>query len=349
MSMIKRFFIMFFIALLASQNCPGEEIKRPENSNTISFYLENDTVGRTDGQYTNGFKLTWISKDLRTYREADNIPQCLCPIVDRLPFINDLAYQKNLYFSIGQNMYTPSNIHRTDLIKEDRPYAGISYMAIGFLSRNQKRMDTIEIDAGIVGPHSYAGNVQNFFHRLFKNPEANGWDNQLKDEPVLDLFFERKWRVLSSDLGNGFAYDLIPHAGFSAGNLLIAGVFGGQVRFGFNLPNDFGTLLIRPGSDTNAPVDEKDPRFSPDHSSFGAHIFFGLDASAVARNLLLDGNSFKKSHSVEKKPVVSRVFGGLGFLIGHVKITFANVWESKNFDTQKNGERYGSLTASYSF
>jgi len=347
--MWKEFAISLFLILFIFQDCPAEEKKRPEDYKTFTFYTENDIVSGTDLQYTNGIKLTWISEDLSNYRDNKNIPKWSYPIIEKLPFINMPGIQKNISFSIGQNIYTPDDTKRTDLIKDDRPYAGILYLGIGFLSKNIKRMDTIEIDAGIIGPHAYAAKVQNAIHDWFDDKESKGWNNQLKDEPVLNLFYERKWRALSHDLGRGFSYDLIPHAGFSVGNILIAAAFGGQIRYGLNLPNDFGTLLIRPGSDTNAPIDDKDPRFSRESSPFGIHMFLGLDAYAIARNILLDGNTFTDSHSVDKKPVVCRFICGIGIITHRIKITYSNVWATKEFATQKEGQQYGSLTLSYSY
>ena len=37
--------------------------------------------------------------------------------------------------SLSQNIYTPEDIESSDLIKDDRPYAGILYYAIGFHSK----------------------------------------------------------------------------------------------------------------------------------------------------------------------------------------------------------------------
>lgn len=342
-------FIHLFVILLLLYHSPAFAEKRPEEYKTFTIYTENDIVAGTDLQYTNGFKLTWSSEDLSHYRENANIPEWSYPIIEILPFINKPGLQKKVSFSIGQNIYTPDDQDRTDLIKDDRPYAGISYVAIGFVSKNTKSMHTMEITGGIVGPHSYAARTQNAFHSWFGAEKSYGWDNQLKDEPVLNLFFERKWRAFSSGLGNNYACDLIPHAGFTIGNLLIAGAFGGQFRYGLNLPNDFGTLLIRPGSDTNAPIDDSDPRLSPETRPFSMHIFLGVDAFAMARNILLDGNTFKDSHSVDKKPFVGRFFAGFGILFHKVKFTYSNVWETKEFDTQKGGQQYGSITLSYSY
>lgn len=347
--MKKTFLILFFITLFLSSNGFAAERKKPEESKTITFYMENDVIRETDRQYTNGAKLTWISEDLSNYRENSKIPEWSWPVIEKFPFIHEPGFQKNISFSLGQNIYTPDDTQRTDLIKDDRPYAGITYFAVGFTSKNTNRMDTVEIDMGIIGPHSYAGRVQDSFHKYFDRKRPKGWDNQLKDEPMLNLFYERKWRVLSRDMGNGYSYDLIPYAGFSVGNFLIAADAGSQVRFGLNMPNDFGTLLIRPGSDTNSPVDEDDPRLSAVHGPFSLHLFLGVDAFAVARNILLDGNTFAESHSVDKRPVVCRFSGGIGMIIGRIKFTYANVYETKSFDKQKSSQSYGSFTISYSY
>lgn len=347
--MSKISYLLLFFILFASQDCLGDEKKEPENPKTITFYMENDAFRQTDSQYTSGVKLTWISRNLNNYCDSDHVPGFVCTAVERLPFMNESGFQKNIYFSMGQNIYTPDNTNQKDLIKDDRPYAGLSYLAFGFISKSTKRMDTLEINAGIVGPHSYAEQMQFFFHKMIGSKEAEGWANQLKDEPVLDLFCDRKWKMVSSNFDSGFGFDVIPHAGLSVGNLLIAAVFGGEMRLGLNVPNDFGTFLIGPGSGTNAPINDKDLRFSSNPSPFGIHLFLGLDASATARDLLLDGNTFTESHSIHKKPLVYKYFGGFGILIHRLKITYANVRESKNFYAQKRVETYGSLTVSYSY
>ncbi|MFZ7111185.1 MAG: lipid A deacylase LpxR family protein [Desulfatiglandales bacterium] len=323
--------------------------KDPLDHRTFTFYLENDVFTGTDREYTNGTKLTWISQDLRNYREDPRVPEWSYPIIEHLPFVNKPGFQRNISLSIGQNMYAPEDLERTDLIEEERPYAGITYLALGFHSKDRGRMDTLEIDLGILGPHSYAADIQKTWHRWIDSTDPKGWDNQLKDEPVLNIFFERKWRLLRSSLGHGWAYDLIPHLGCSLGNAFTGADFGGQVRFGWNLPQDFGTFLIRPGSDTNAPMDEEDPRFYPLYHRFGVHVFAGLGAKAVARNILLDGNTFRDGHSVDKRPFVGHFMMGMGMIIHRFKISYAFVLQSKEYNTQREGQRYGSLTVSFSY
>jgi hypothetical protein len=155
--------------------------------------------------------------------------------------------------------------------------------------------------------------------------------------------------VLRSKSLEGFAYDFIPHLGFSLGNAFTGANFGSQFRFGWNLPNDFGTFLIRSGSDTNAPVDENDPRLSPGFSRFGLHFFTGVDARAVLRDILLDGNTFQDSHSVEKKRFVANMVMGVGIIIDRYKISCAYVRQTREYDSQKDKQEYGAVTLSFLF
>jgi lipid A 3-O-deacylase len=323
--------------------------KSPLDYKTFSFYLENDVFNGTDREYTNGVKLTWISQDLSDYREDTQVPEWSYPIIERLPFVNEPGLQRNVSFSIGQNMYGPEDIEQTELITDERPYAGITYLDVGFHSKNSMKMDSINMTLGILGPHSYSEDTQKTVHRWLDSTDPKGWDHQLKDEPILNLYLERKRKFLGSILGNGFAYDFIPHLGCSLGNAYTAGYLGGQARFGWNLPRDFGTFLIRPGSETNAPMDKQDPRFYPRFHRLGIHIFAGLDASAVAWNVLLDGNTFRDSHSVDKKPLVGNFIMGVGIILHRLKISYAHVYRTKEYDTQREEQRYGSVTISFSY
>jgi len=124
---------------------------------------------------------------------------------------------------------------------------------------------------------------------------------------------------------------------------------GGQVRFGWHVPSDFGTYLIRPGSGGNAPVDETDPRLSRSSRRFGVHLFFAVDGNAVARNIFLDGNTFRDSHSVDKKHFVADIIGGVGIIIHRFKITYSYVHRTKEFDTQREAQNFGAVSVSFTF
>lgn len=324
---------------------------RAEGSDTLTIYIENDLLGfeNEDRYYTHGTKISWISQDLSDYRDKIAIPLWVHRLIERTPFFNDPVDQRNVSVSLGQNIFTPQDKGRSDLIVDDRPYAGITYLGLGLHGKNQRRMDTLEFGIGIVGRHSYAEDCQKQVHIWTDSADPKGWSHQLHDEPILNLYFERKWKALQTRNTEGLGFDAIPHMGIAVGNAYTGINLGGQVRLGWNLPNDFGTYLIRPGSDSSAPVDDSDPRFFRPFHRFGIHFFLAVDGSAVARNILLDGNTFRDSHSVDKKPFVADMIGGIGMIIYRFKITYSYVHRTKEFETQKDEQNFGAIALSFTF
>lgn len=123
---------------------------------TVTFYFENDWFGGTDRHYTNGCKFSWLSSNLATWgdqgwRQA---------FVRMLPFMNRPESQKNLGLGLGQNIYTPRDQELFVPDPADRPYAGWSYLEFTFLSKTEDIADSVVIQLGMVGRHSYAQDVQ---------------------------------------------------------------------------------------------------------------------------------------------------------------------------------------------
>ncbi len=150
-------------------------------------------------------------------------------------------------------------------------------------------------------------------------------------------------------LRGGLGYDVIPHAGFGFGNFFVYANGGGEVRSGFNLPNDFGSFTIRPGCESNASFDERNPRFFRPRHRVGLHVFAAVAGKAVMRNILLDGNTLKDSHRVDKKPFTADLLGGVSLIVYRFKLKYALVYRTKEFETQEEEELFGSITLSVSY
>ena len=337
-----------FFLLFSSRVSAEEEKRIEETSWTFSFYFENDLFADTDQNYTNGVKLTWISPDLTRYAESKQLPEWGLKIVRCLPFINEPGFQRNVSFSLGQNMYTPQDISRSDLIKDDRPYGGWLYLGAAFHSKNDRRLDSMEIQVGMVGPASLAEESQTFVHRLRDIPVAEGWDNQIENEPGMAVVYERKWRAMVLGNPGGMGFDAIPHLGATLGNVYTYANAGIELRFGWNLPIDFGTSLIRPAGDTSAPAGTGDLRISG-RREFGVHLFGALNGRAVLRDIFLDGNTFRDSHSVDKKPFVGEAVAGVSVICWRFKLSYAQVFQTKSFDIQRNSHSFGSIALSFSY
>ena len=102
-----------------------------------------------------------------------------------------------MVISVGQAMYTPSDKTRTDVILNDRPYAGWLYLGLGWNARDALHLNTVELDVGVVGPASMAQQSQNFIHDLRSLDRFAGWDNQLHNELGVQLVSERKTRAFA--------------------------------------------------------------------------------------------------------------------------------------------------------
>ena len=320
---------------------------------TLSFYWENDYLAKTDSNYTNGGRLTWTSPWSSRAPDGDSDPPGATPwyhsLTNAMPFFSSPGFRSAMFLAVGQSIYTPDDLYREDLIVDDRPYAGYLYLGFGFIRRNAQSMDTLELNVGIVGRHSYAEDVQEQVHQWIGNDEPKGWANQLQDEPALGITYERKWKWVKTEINDHWGYDLIPHAGGSVGNVAIYANAGAEFRFGWNRPDDFGTCTIRPGCESGAVPDDGSPYLSGG-GRFGIFFFLGADGRAVLHDIFLDGNTFTESHSVEKIPFVADFSAGLGFATSRLKVTYGVVYRTKQFESQPHNEQiFGSLLVSYFF
>ncbi len=308
-----------------------------------SIYFENDLFNGTDSNYTNGIKYSLISPDLSPHAKQAHFPRKVLELVHKIPFIRDSSpeYSHKAEFSLGQNMYTPADISRSDYIADDRPYAGWTYVGLGYHRQSKFEehldfVDSLEIQMGMVGPLSFAEETQTLVHELRDIPTAKGWDHQLKNEPGLLVAFERKWlftrasdRLLNSDA--------IVHAGGVIGNVATYLNSGLEVRYGMNLARNFGISTIRPAGSS---------LFTP-HDKPTIYLFGAVNGKYVLHDIFLDGNTFTDSHSIDKKAFVADFAAGIS--IGHhnLMLTYANVTRTKEFVGQDDVHHFGSLTLNF--
>ncbi len=322
------------------------------NPQTFTFLFENDLFGDTDQQYTNGMRLSWISPDLKRLEGARGVPPWLLSLVRRLNafeslVVEDPKRQFNVGFGVGQMMFTPEDTESVALVEDDRPYAGWLYGEISFVSKTDSVADTLELQGGMIGPASLAKKAQFLVHDIRDIDKPRGWQNQLSNEPGILIYYERKWRVLRGDVVGKFGYDLITHAGAAVGNVMDYGALGAEARMGWNLPHDFGTSLIRPGGDANAPTTVSG--MAGAGRGLGIYGFAGAGGRLVGRNIFLDGNTFEDSHEVDSKWLVGDLIVGASVIYGNAKLSYAQVFRTREFDGQDGTHNFGSMSLSWSF
>jgi len=134
---------------------------------------------------------------------------------------------------------------------------------------------------------------------------------------------------------------VLPHFGGALGNVFTYGAAGLTLRLGTDLEDDFGPPRIRPSLPGSA-------YFSPG-KGFTWYVFAGLEGRAVLYNIFLDGNVFSDSHSVDKKPFVGDLQAGLVIQLDRFRITYTQIFRTKEFDDQADGDLFGSVSLSYHF
>ncbi|PIR34515.1 MAG: hypothetical protein COV36_00650 [Alphaproteobacteria bacterium CG11_big_fil_rev_8_21_14_0_20_44_7] len=333
MKNVKNLFLLPIIsALIAiSFSASAEEI---DEKGILTVSYENDVFVGRDSHYTNGFRLSYISPETEVTKWFENTTRYV-------PFFLQ-GGNKRLGFAIGQNMYTPLDLTRAVPDPLDRPYAGWLHADFSVTSDTDKRLDSLELSLGMVGPASLAGQTQDFIHSFVPDAqEPQGWDYQIENEPAIMLSYQRKWKNTWQATPFGLGTDFIPHIGFSAGNVFTHAALGGTLRLGQDLPSDYGPPIIRPsfgGSD-----------FFHPSSDFGWYLFTGLEGRAVARNIFLDGNSFSDSAEVDKEYLVGDLQMGVAVTWENTRLSYTHIFKTKEFRTQDSNDNFGSLNLSMRF
>ena len=334
--------------------------------------LENDLFAGTDRNYTNGVALTLVSNDIPGQLRTECLPTPFRLHAQLIKYVNpgfwvdadNTAYTQNVVVKFGQSMYTPEDYSRTDLIEDDRPYAGLLYTGLSWNRRRHdsetglETLDTREITLGVIGPWSLAEQSQNLVHDAIGSPRFLGWQHQLENEPAFQLALDRKFRGYrgAGAIIPGFSADSIRSLGLRLGNIETSATLGIEGRIGWNLPNDFGSYPIRPGAENRPPsaasIHGKSTRFisAANRPRAGVHLFGAIEAKLIAHDFSLDGNLFQSSHSVSRRPWVAQASVGVsaqGIVAGHgVRLAVMRVYRSQEFDEQGTDQEYGSIALS---
>ena len=320
----------------------------------FSIFFENDGSfvrpnHNSDRHYTSG--------------QALHIAGPVDPIFDtrahQVPSTRDAAG-----FVFVQQIYTPDDTDREVPDPEDRPYAGFLYGGLFYQRQHYNlngidTLDHVQLDLGIVGPSSLAEEAQSEVHRLTNDPDPMGWDFQLGDEPQVQLNLRRQWRIdlLNEPLNptapdadpgwfNDLGLQLIPEVSLDIGTAKRRANAGAYLRFGTNLPDDFGpTRLTAPGSATGVPV-----------RGLSQYLFVGVVGRYVEWDTLLDGSYARDpSPSVEREPWQAEATLGAAIEWDegpwNFKFTYSQTFLTRDFEEQVTDDGYGSIavTATYRF
>lgn len=318
---------------------------------SVNYHQENDGPwlrynDTTDRYYTHGISLSVTHQPDWAGRLAGTIP--FAPPSGNL--------HSGIGYGVTHRIFTPDGLTEEGVITDDRPYAGYLHLTMALQRGNTRIMDHLQLDIGAFGPIVQAGRIQSEAHRAWGGRDPRGWHNQLKNEPTLQTWVSRSYRlgialgrdrwgrvrVLSDATGAGPGLQLIPYGELGLGTVFRRIEAGTTVRLGFNLPARFGS-----------------PRMGRPHGAVGTVYpgvsLFGIVVAAgrvVGHNGLIEGNTFRDSHGIEATPLVMRLELGAGLAIGvgpwSLEATYLHIGMSPEFDSQTGSHRYGSAMVSLS-
>jgi lipid A 3-O-deacylase len=324
---IARLFLAWMLIILPAVAAAREQI--------LTVTSENDAYTRTgDGNYTNGLRLSWL--------DADNQPPVWLRKIDE--FIPGFALARTTIpiYSLGQSIYTPANIVPFTNQPQDRPYAGYTYGSVGVSAGDLNQVDDLELTLGWVGPGAGGEQVQSRYHELIGVQKPNGWEHQLHDEPALGASWQRRWpRRLGVNVGEGLI-STMPYLGATVGNVRTHATAGAILswRSQADILTDM-PLRVAPG------VPGSGYFTSTEHINW--LLFAGVEGRAVARDIFLDGNTFRDSPNVRKRNGVADLSAGVMLTYKRYQIGYTTVYRSPEFYGQPEGQIFGALSLGMKF
>lgn len=317
----------------------------------LTLQVENDlfaNFANTDRHYTNGLQAAWLS------RPQTGLPGWLAdfsapPVYSLLfPTGNFDKKSQRVGIALGHAIFTPDDTSTTLPQPDDRPYAAWAHMTFSLQSvrassiTGEAWQDQWKLDLGVVGPAAQGEFVQNNWHDLIGAEEANGWGNQIRDEVGINLSFERAWRSSTFDTPRlaGLQTDFIPYTIVSLGNVQTYAGLGGTLRLGFSLPDDFGPTRIYPGVGGSE-------WFEPSAAGCNCYLFAGVEGRGIARDIFLDGNTFRDSPSIQKRHFVYDAKLGAVFVLWDTRVAFTHVFRSREFEGQAKPDQFGSISVNF--
>lgn len=316
------------LPVLTAQAQPAQDA-----SSVWTLQDENSSISPTslkDRFYVNGLRLGWTS------------PTTAVP-----DFLGDLGHtlwgsgQQRVAFDLTQQMYTPAVTNSSMPNPNDRPYAGVLLGNFSLLNDSEDTRSVLTLSLGLVGPGAGAESLQNGFHNLIGQNRVLGWGGQIQNTPAVELLHERTWRLPIGTVA-GMETDALPSLTIGLGDLRDYVQTGVTFRFGQGLDSDYGVPRVRPGL-SGGDV------FTPTRP-FAWYVFAGADGQAVGYDMLLQSRPFRGGPHVTSVWDVAEMQGGFAVMAYGMRLTFAYVAQTQEFNGQSGGlHQFGSAAISFRF
>ncbi len=304
----------------------------------FTFTFENDAFVGEDNGYTNGMGITFGKGPFKEFSN-DTLPNWLHWLTKNL-YVSTMANkQHGVAYMYFQRMQTPADLETEELIIDDVPYVGLLALQTTMYAWDDRVTDQFSLYLGAVGPITFAEETQTFVHGLTGAAEPKGWNNQIGNELVFKVEGQRVWNLYRSD-SKRLQFDLLGLWGAGIGNLESATKGGFAIRWGTNLQSSFPTFSLQADRQVNT-------LSSSDGNDF--YVFLGGRVGVVFNDILVNGNTFKDSHSVPMEHFQDQVSAGAVGSLGRISVVFQISSISSSTKIIDRREEFGALSITYGF
>lgn len=319
---------LYLVVLAAPIGAAFAQSTPASSPHTVTVRVDNDAFdfwmlpwNRPDEEYTSGVRLMYDGGDSPLWSHGwIGRAQSGCVV--------GATECRTGHSELGQDIYTPSvSLDDPRAPAGSRPNAGWLFVSQSARILRENRADEFGITLGVTGPPSLGRQMQHLAHSVA--PEFNrptDWSRQIAFEPGIIARYEQRRRV-SLIAGELFGMDLIPRATVNVGNVATNAELGFETRIGWHLEHPWLPEVARPEIALSG----------------------GAWGRGVARDIFVDGNTFRDGPSVGHRPFVAGGDVGLDLRYGPVAVGYRVTSESRAYDQAPKWHPWASIVGAVTF
>lgn len=309
---------------------------------SITTFIDNDFFTGSDRYYSSGLRVAALTPLLKDNRFSDEYQN----FASRLPgLFGDKDALRYRGWAFGHEIYTPRDIFSGEFDPNDRPYAGYLYVSHGLQARTEFSFDHLELSLGVVGDAALGRQFQNTLHTLNGGRLAEGWENQLDNEPTINLYYQKGWRqkiTLNPEKEHEASFSQV--MAVALGTVETNAEVKFNFRIGKNLPDSFQTLR------NSATAYSYNTRYYKQrYAEKGWNFLLGAGAKFKVHDIFLDGGFFRNGQSVVKNNIVFEAEAGIEYRLREWSLSYINVIRTEEFENQDGAQAFAAITLSFDF
>ncbi len=194
--MFRKLFLSLFIfpLFLSAQDADTMQLVR-----SVTLNYDNDVFTQSDCYYTQGI---FLNMNLPILRKNP-----ISKILMRLP----KGHRESFGISYNNTSYTPTSIKSDSVLVGDRPFAGTIYFGLNRVTCNSDKKIRLftELDLGWIGPAAMGYQIQRDIHKWTNNPTPHGWDNQIRNDVIINYTIKLEKGLLTKKIIDIVGYGIV--------------------------------------------------------------------------------------------------------------------------------------------